>query len=131
MKLCELEGCDETFEPSSHRQKYCCPAHRRRRAYENQSPEVRAKGQGYVRKRQAEARAWVDGLKKGKPCVDCGGVFPTCVMDYHHRDPATKEFGISQRVSYSRDRILAEIAKCDLICANCHRIRHHEEEHEA
>lgn len=46
-------------------------------------------------------------------------------MDFDHRDPATKTKAVSQLISECRsmDIILEEIAKCDLVCANCHRIR--------
>ena len=45
-------------------------------------------------------------------------------MDFDHRDPETKEFEVSvklRRVSF--DRLLAEVAKCDVVCANCHKYR--------
>lgn len=43
-------------------------------------------------------------------------------MVFHHRDPREKEITISEamRRSFGRARILAEIAKCDVLCANCH-----------
>lgn len=67
--------------------------------------------------------AWVNE-QKNKPCADCGGTFPACVMDFHHRDPKTKIASIAKAVScMSRAALIEEIAKCDLICANCHRIR--------
>lgn len=64
---------------------------------------------------------------KNKPCMDCGGTFPTCCMDFDHRDPSTKNrkaagmIALAARVGW--DEVLAEIAKCDIVCANCHRIR--------
>ena len=59
-------------------------------------------------------------------CADCEGRFPVCVMDFDHRDPATKAFTISRKVGRtSSDALLAEIAKCDIVCANCHRERTH------
>ena len=63
---------------------------------------------------------------KQKPCMDCGVQYPPYVMDFDHRDKRTKVAGINQMInlhSYSEDKILAEINKCDLVCANCHRIR--------
>lgn len=72
----------------------------------------------------AVIRADVDLLKQ-EPCMDCHGRFPTCVMDFHHRDPSTKIKSVSTLVHRggSREKVFAEIAKCDLLCANCHRIR--------
>ena len=58
------------------------------------------------------------------PCVDCGISNPL-VLDFDHRDQATKKYNISNMrgLYYSQEKILAEIAKCDVRCANCHRIR--------
>lgn len=59
---------------------------------------------------------------KQVPCADCGESYPPFVMDFDHR--GDKEFDIGMaptRVSMSR--LLAEIAKCDVVCANCHRFR--------
>lgn len=61
---------------------------------------------------------------KDVPCADCGGRFPACAMDFDHRDPAEKSFGIGPR-NHGFAAIRAEIEKCDVVCANCHRIRHH------
>ena len=68
---------------------------------------------------------WYDDLKSG-PCTDCGQTFSPCAMEWDHRDPATKEFTIGQTRTLAKDRVLAEIAKCDLVCANCHRMREHQ-----
>ena len=57
------------------------------------------------------------------PCSDCGGVFPQCAMDFDHRDPATKVRHVTRMIMGSIERMLAEVAKCDIVCANCHRLR--------
>ena len=46
-------------------------------------------------------------------------------MDFDHRDPSAKTMQVSDLVGKSKSwsRIAEEIAKCDLVCANCHRIR--------
>lgn len=69
---------------------------------------------------------------KNKPCMDCGGIFPPYVMDFDHRDPKQKIGTISRfrMCNYSREKIFAEIAKCDLVCSNCHRIRTFREKHD-
>lgn len=62
---------------------------------------------------------------KDKPCMDCGNRYPACAMDFDHR-PGVIKLGNLSRISnlgWSPDRILAEIEKCDLVCANCHRVR--------
>ena len=58
---------------------------------------------------------------KGRPCTDCGGSFPYYVMDFDHL--GDKVALISRMTTYGPEQVLAEVAKCDLVCANCHRIR--------
>jgi hypothetical protein len=60
---------------------------------------------------------------KDKPCMDCGGSFPPECMDFDHRPGEVKVLQVSLMARYNLDKMLAEIAKCDLICSNCHRIR--------
>lgn len=62
------------------------------------------------------------------PCADCGRTFPPYVMDFDHRDPDRKSFQLTSADALlkSRDVLLAEIAKCDVVCANCHRVRTYE-----
>lgn len=60
---------------------------------------------------------------KSRPCADCGGVFDPVCMDFDHRPGEVKLFGIGGKNSMSLERFLAEAAKCDVVCSNCHRIR--------
>lgn len=86
---------------------------------------ARAAQHAYLRRYNAPKRRYIVAAKK-RPCLDCGKRFPTCCMDFDHRDPKEKCFsiGVGYR-SVSLDALIAEIAKCDLVCANCHRIRTH------
>jgi hypothetical protein len=59
---------------------------------------------------------------KKAPCVDCGGYFPAEAMDFDHVF-GTKVSNVSSLRTGSWDRVVKEIEKCDLVCANCHRIR--------
>lgn len=71
---------------------------------------------------------------KTRPCVDCTQSFPPQIMHFHHRDPATKTAGIAKLVRTrprDHDLIRAEIAKCDVLCPNCHALRHLREEEAA
>jgi ABC-type Zn2+ transport system substrate-binding protein/surface adhesin len=64
---------------------------------------------------------------KSVPCADCHRWYPSFVMDFDHVR-GKKEFTISDEISQhkpSMERLLAEIAKCDIVCSNCHRIRTH------
>lgn len=58
------------------------------------------------------------------PCADCGGTFPPCAMDFDHRSSELKESGVTRMIGRAgTKRILAEVAKCDIVCASCHRAR--------
>lgn len=62
----------------------------------------------------------------GGRCAHCKQIFPTCVYDFHHIDPLTKEKSIGLLLSNNwSEKIIYEIKKCLLLCANCHRILHH------
>jgi hypothetical protein len=57
------------------------------------------------------------------PCADCGERDPL-VLEFDHLDAATKSFAIGQGLTYRGwQSILDEIAKCEVVCANCHRRR--------
>ena len=58
---------------------------------------------------------------KSHPCRDCGETDPVVLEFDHLRD---KEFEIASGIHYRAwSAVLAEIAKCDVVCANCHRRR--------
>jgi hypothetical protein len=63
-------------------------------------------------------------IKLDRGCDRCGYGDHPAALDFHHRDPAEKEFQIGGNQNLAWTRVLAEIAKCDVICANCHRIEH-------
>jgi hypothetical protein len=77
-----------------------------------------------VRVRQAGMVELLRDLRR-VPCVDCGGQFQPHQMDFDHRDPSTKAFNVmtGRAMLMSTRRVLAEVAKCDIVCANCHRLR--------
>lgn len=56
---------------------------------------------------------------KNGPCTDCQIHYPYYVMQFDHVR-GKKRFNIAHAKSYSDKVILEEIAKCDLVCANCH-----------
>ncbi len=71
-------------------------------------------------------KAWLDEMRRS-PCLRCARSFPVVCMDWHHRDKSTKLFTIRRKISRAKHILLAEIAKCDLVCSNCHRIIEAEE----
>lgn len=76
------------------------------------------------RKQRNSIAIFVRTLKEGKLCTDCGLPHPPWRLDFDHlRD---KKFDIAAMISLgSRRLILEEVAKCEVVCANCHRDRTH------
>lgn len=62
---------------------------------------------------------------KNVPCADCGQSYPYYVMDFDHRPDENKKFELGRIVhrSSTRKQVAEEIAKCDVVCSNCHRER--------
>ena len=61
-------------------------------------------------------------------CADCKFTSEIySVFDYHHLDPLTKEHTVSSILDWKWETIKTEMDKCELLCANCHRIRHYKE----
>jgi transposase len=79
----------------------------------------------------ARTKTWRQKMKEkaveylGGKCIVCG--YNKCVwaLEFHHRDPNEKDFGISQYDSLNWDVIRIELDKCDLLCSNCHKEHHH------
>jgi len=65
-------------------------------------------------------------LAKSRPCADCGLQYPYYVMDFDHLDATTKLFILSAVSRVTRASLMREIAKCDVVCSNCHRERTHQ-----
>src|SRR5574341_1367905 len=88
-------------------------------------PGNRQKHYARIAKNRKERRARWQALKAERGCDRCSESNPVC-LDWHHRDPSSKVMGVAEMIrrDFARDKILAEIAKCDLLCANCHRKEH-------
>src|SRR5438309_1730959 len=96
-----------------------------KRAY--QRAHYHANKERWRQKRQryeAKMRAVILAAKDC-PCADCGGKWPAIVMEFDHRVGTVKRFNLGDQ--YARQHglkaILAEIAKCDVLCPTCHRVR--------
>ncbi|MEK7863493.1 MAG: hypothetical protein AAB295_09545, partial [Chloroflexota bacterium] len=97
----------------------CATCHRLRHAIEDAGVEGGPVVE-HRRARKARAVAFMGG-----ECHGCGRDGPPAVFDFHHWDPATKSFGIGQDGIPRRwSKIAAELAKCVMLCANCHREVH-------
>jgi hypothetical protein len=77
----------------------------------------------WQKERAKRIKEEVDEIKS-RPCADCGVQYPPHVMDFDHIGD-DKAFNISRMYSHSREAIMKEIQKCEVVCSNCHRIRTH------
>lgn len=73
-----------------------------------------------------QVRDWLVEYLTEHPCIDCGNDDPR-VLEFDHRESTAKRMAVSvlARSGYSLPTVQAEVAKCDVRCANCHRIRTH------
>lgn len=77
----------------------------------------------YCKARRAKTNEWLNTIKS-KGCARCGETFLAC-LDFHHRDPKKKLFAIGVRAgAVGLKALQEEVAKCDVICSNCHRKLH-------
>lgn len=84
----------------------------------------RCKNRYYVTKRRKDLKKALVEYKGGK-CEHCGYNRCIAAMDFHHKNPKEKEFGLSQRgLTKSLEVLKKEADKCLLLCANCHREAH-------
>ena len=65
--------------------------------------------------------ALIREIKTQKGCVICGYKEHYAALDFHHRNPKTKSFNISENKTIGKNTLLKEIEKCDVVCVNCHR----------
>ena len=134
------ERCGKKFTPHftmKNNQRFCSKQCRMASWVDANREKLNAKVRQYRAKRYKDEGRWRDegpkavDLKaylvevKSKPCQDCGGTFPTCCMDFDHREGEKKTGNVGSMFAhhYAKETIAAEIAKCDIVCANCHRIR--------
>jgi hypothetical protein len=78
----------------------------------------------YTRKLRYAKADFIDSLKN-VPCADCGIKYPPYVMDFDHLPEFQKVDNIPRLVNkrVNKQALLDEIAKCEVVCSNCHRIR--------
>ena len=90
--------------------------YRDKRQYEKRKKEFQ--------KRNKKMMEFLREYKSKKKCVYCGWNGHTEVLQFHHRNPNEKLDDVSTLVKrcVGKETILKEIAKCDVLCANCHAI---------
>lgn len=104
----------------------CLKGHRR---WREENKDIRRTYRKPQRARKvARVKAFIRDLRNG-PCTDCGLVDHR-VMEFDHCR-GTKADDVTRMVnSCTVSQVMRELAKCDLVCANCHRIREWNRTHE-
>lgn len=75
------------------------------------------------RSRRTKRRIHIQEIKASATCMDCGEDYLYYVLEFDHRPDEIKLFNISMYGQYTLEDVKKEIAKCDIVCANCHKIR--------
>lgn len=126
-RVCRAQLPPSNFNASTLRRnsKTCrsCQAAYQRRWYAMNREVVKERSRRSGQLKYAEAKELIRSLKD-RPCADCGLRFPPEAMDFDH--VRGKKVQMISRMRWGRtsiDRILTEVAKCDVVCANCHRLR--------
>ena len=77
-----------------------------------------------AQKRRKDLRKWLNEQKQASPCSDCRARYPYYVMDFDHI--GEKKWEINKLINTGNaKRLKEELKDCELVCANCHRIRTH------
>lgn len=124
---CQSQGCDRP-KLRGRGERFCadCKAIGWYRRY-RQSPKGQANkivARARDRERAQARRALLDDIKLTSGCIDCGYRQHPAALEFDHRDRSEKSFTIARFYhSVPWATVLAEIAKCDVRCANCHRVR--------
>jgi len=81
----------------------------------------------YNQARKKRNRDWIENIKSTLFCSKCGES-RWWVLDFHHRNPEEKDKNVAILLQEaSKERVLKEIEKCDILCSNCHRNLHYQE----
>lgn len=107
-------------------QKYCKACHK-----EINKKHYTDNKQAYIERARVSRVAlteWWKQYKETLKCQCCGESRWWC-LDFHHKDPSTKDMAVSSMISNSKSKeaILEEIAKCVVVCRNCHADIHYKE----
>jgi hypothetical protein len=110
--------CLTAFMPARPWQRYCAPRCR------DNSPGKKVRTHQF----QQARRELINKIKMERGCAVCGYNAHAVALDFDHVR-GVKSFNVSQDPKVALNKLLAEIAKCDVVCANCHRIHTYEQRH--
>jgi len=105
-------------------QAYCvaCQAAYRQQHYRANKQKYVEKAKRSAAARRGTIRELIQRSKIGKTCADCGQAYPPWVLQFDHLDASKKQAAVANMATRgpSLARVEKEIAKCEIVCANCH-----------
>lgn len=118
MTYAECPTCKKQFVKSRPWSKFCAPKCR------HNAPNKKLVTRAFQQKR----RDLINKIKVDKGCAKCGYNAHAAALDFNHTH-GDKKFNVSQDPKVALEKLLAEIAKCEVLCANCHRVHTYENRH--
>jgi len=99
---------------------------KKRKNFSQEEARIQNKERRKENKKAKRKYLWEYKAKHG--CVRCGEKHPIC-LGFHHKDKSKKESDVSSLIDRGWKRLKDEIAKCDVMCDNCHKKLHYNEDH--
>lgn len=129
-KKCKLVRDTSFFRPNKSKkdglQHYCieCDKEFQRAWYQCNKEEAKRKASAISREKHKVVKQFLIQQLEGKSCNTCGET-DLLVLEFDHLKD--KSFDIGQAHWKSEEELLEEISKCQILCANCHRRKTHEQ----
>jgi|SRR5690554_397852 len=120
MRTCS--SCNESYEHYGQRCSLCRPCKRvyDREYHKNRTKETKQRKQKLQIERITRNKKFIWEYLSKSSCETCGED-DTVVLEFDYKDQSEKEYTISNMYDSSLEKIKIEIAKCRVLCANCHR----------
>jgi len=80
------------------------------------------------KRKKQEKKDFIKEYKKHLECEICGETHPAC-LEFHHTEQKSFNISSAVRSSSNLDEIKDEIKKCKVLCSNCHKKMHYDENH--
>tara|TARA_E500000331_G_scaffold327224_1_gene345994 strand:- start:84 stop:476 length:393 start_codon:yes stop_codon:yes gene_type:complete len=119
MREISCRVCGELFTARNNRHLYCSDKCRRN-SDQKRNQELRNKWQ---RENGRKNRKFLQEYKLKKGCAKCGYKEHHAALEFNHIDPSKKSGNIAEKATnWSFKKLLKEVEKCEVLCANCHRV---------
>ncbi len=104
-----------------------CSCERCRQYKREMARDYRERNKEVLAEKHAERYAirteFIAAIKQAEGCIDCGYNTESTALHFDHIDPSTKLHSVGSMRNAAYPRLMAEIAKCEVRCANCHAVK--------